>query len=216
MPSEIAVAILGVSAILGAAQEQATQDPASPFGFVYRLPDNWRVLTAKGPNPAQQQKEEEKPSSPEVRRGIACLEVPITARHGDPPATVVVDALPLDCYGQTITSEDLAVFGAGAAEGLKETFDISTPAVATYNLAGHAMWIQRVQATTKGKSAPAYTLETVCTVLARAAVCWVVKTGDDATLKAFEQVPVTLDGARAPRLVPADVWSKPSETSQEP
>ena len=171
-----------------------------------RLPEDWKIIDPKGPAPAQEHKEEQKTSIVEEKRGIACLEVPVTARHGDPPTTIVVDALPYDCYGQKITPQDLEVFGGGAAEGLKQTLDISTPIATTYKLAGHEMWIQRSKATAKGKPVPEYTLEVVCTLLSKAAVCWVARAGDGAGLRIFELLPVTLDGTAAQHLVPDNVF----------
>ena len=164
------------------------------------------MIAPKGPSPSQQQKEEQKTSQVEEKRGIACLEVPIAARHGDPPTVVVVDALPYECFGQKMTPEDLVAFGAGAAEGLKETFDVTTPVSATYQLGLHEMWIQRARATPKGKAGPTATLETVCTLLEKAAVCWVARATDEISLHTFELVSVMLDGAHAPHLVPANVF----------
>jgi hypothetical protein len=193
----------GLSAV---AQGPAPQDPATAFGFVYKLPDDWKIIEPKAPAPAQQRQEERKTSSAQEKRGILCLEVPLTARHGDPPTTIVVDALPYECYGQKLSPGNLETFGAGAAEGLKETLEITTSVSATYHLGGRAMWIQRAHATQKGNPGPMYTLETVCTLLSRAAVCWVARAGDEAGLLTFEGMPVTLDGNPSPALVPANVF----------
>lgn len=193
-----------LAAAFGAAQTPAPRDTASEFGFVYRLPEDWKIIAPKGPAVAQQQSPDQTVQA--QKQGIACLEVPLTARHGDPPTTVVVDVLPFACYGQRMTPDDLPVFGAGAAEGLKETFDITTPVEVTYQLARHTMWIQRARAMTKGKSGPTYTLETVCTLLERAAVCWVARAGDEIGLHTFELVPVSLDGTAAVALVPPNTF----------
>jgi hypothetical protein len=204
--SELASALLVLAAAYGAAQAAAPLDTAKVYGFRYRLPEDWKLISPKAPSLEQQEKEEQKTSVTEAKKGMLCLEVPLTARHGDPPTTVVIDALRFDCYGQTLKPSDLQEFGAGAAEGLKETFDITTPVEARYRLAGHDFWIERARGTPRGKAGPAYTLEVVCTLLSRAAVCWAARAADEAGLHTFEQVPVTLDGTASAVLVPANVF----------
>jgi len=191
------------------AQSPAPAPPpanALPAEFIYHLPEDWQILTPKTPAPAQQQKEEQKTPNIDVKKGIACLEVPITARHGDPPSVVVVVALPLECYGQTLTEQSLADFGAGAAEGLKQSFTITDPLTASYSLAGHRMWIERARGVPLGKTAPVYTLEIACTILRKEAVCWLAQATAEAALEVFESTPVTLDGDAAPALVPKSLF----------
>lgn len=194
------------------AQTPPAQLPAPPppapnvDEFTYRLPDDWQVLTPKAPAPTQQKKEEQKTPNLDVKKGIACLEVPMTARHGDPPSVVVIVALPMDCYGQTMTRNSLSDFGAGAAEGLKQTFTVTDPLTASYSLGRHAMWIERARGVPLGKTAPAYTLEIACTVLKKEAVCWLAQAADESALLAFENTPVTLDGDDAPALVPQGLF----------
>ena len=189
-----------------AAQAPASQSAPPDFGFTYRLPEDWQVVGTKEPSPAQQQKEEQNTSSAEVKKGIACIEVPLTARHGDPPTTIVVVALPYDCYGQKMTAQDLAGFGSGAAEGLKDTFDITEPIATTYKLGSHDFWIERARATAKGKLTPSYTVEIACTLLSKAAVCWLAQAADESALKIFEQTPVKLESDGFPALVPENVF----------
>jgi len=62
---------------------------------------------------------------------------------------VVVLALPFACYGQTMTAKDLANFGAGAAGGMKQSFEITEPVEANYSLGSHTMWIERAKGTVK-------------------------------------------------------------------
>jgi hypothetical protein len=200
------MALLAVTAACGATQAPVPQNTASAFGFVYRLPEDWKIIAPKEPAPALQQNPDQKNPFVAEKKGTECMEVPITARHGDPPTTIVVDALPFACYGQRIMPDELPAFGAGAAEGLKQAFDITMPVEATYRLAGHRMWIQRARAIAKGKTGPTYTLETVCTLLERAAVCWVTRAADEVGLHTFELVPVRLDGAAAGPLVPPNTF----------
>jgi hypothetical protein len=183
----------------------AVQVANSGVGFSYSLPGEWEVLPSQ---PAPQPKQEQTEPVPEARQGIGCIDVPLTARRGNPASVIVVVALPFDCFGQTMAYSDLPGFGDGAAQGLKQTLDIIEPIAASYKLAGHAIWIQRAKATPKGKTAPQYTVEIACTVLEKGAVCWLAQAADAAALEAFEHASVTLDGAQAGALVPQDVFVK--------
>lgn len=174
--------------------------------FTYHLPDDWQRLTPKPPAPAQQRKEEQKTPDLDVKKGISCLEVPLTARHGVPASVIVVVVLPIACYGQPITENSLPDLGAGAAAGLKQSFTVTGPVTASYTVAGHRMWIERARGIPLGKTTPAYTLEIACTVLKKEAVCWLAQAADESSLQAFESTPVTLDGQAAPALVPEDTF----------
>lgn len=181
--------------------------PANDLGYIYRLPDDWQIVSPSAAHPPQQQEDEKTPGA-ELRKGLACVEVELTARHGDPPTVVVVVGLPFACYGETITEQELPGFGVGAAEGLKQTLEITNPITASYRLAGHQMWLQRARATPKGKTAPGYTVEIACTLLNKGAVCWMTQAADEPSLRIFERSPVTLDGDSFPALVPADTFEK--------
>jgi hypothetical protein len=121
---------------------------------------------------------------------------------------VVVVALPFECFGQTMTEKDLPGFASGASEGLKNTFDISSPVYGAYTLGSHSMWAERAIGTVKDHPEIKYTVETVCGVLKKGAVCWMTAAADDAGLQAFEQGSVTLDGEAASVLVPATGFDK--------
>ncbi len=185
----------------------------SPIGFTYNLPDDWQVVMAKA---APSLLKPPANTLPEEKKGIACVEVPLTAGHGNPRSAVVVVTLPFDCFGQTMTGRDLPGFGAGVVEGLKRTLDFVDPLDATYELAGHKVWIERVMATPKAKTAPSFTLETACTLLKKGAVCWMVQAADAEDLAAFEQSQVTLEGAAAQPLVPAGVFVKGAIPAKPP
>lgn len=183
------------------------------IGFSFSLPGEWQAVAAAPALPAQQQKEEQKAPTAEVRQGVACIDIPLTAQRGNPASVIVIVALPFDCFGQTMGYDDLPAFGEGATEGLKRTLDIIEPIRASYSLAGHRIWIQRAKATPKGKTAPVYTVEIACTVLEKGAVCWLAQAADAAGLEAFEHATVTLDGVKAEALVPKDVFVKQSLTN---
>jgi hypothetical protein len=184
-----------------AAAPAATQPPQvedSDVGFNYSLPADWEFVA---PPPATT------PSAPfpdvvTAKKGDACVEVVLTARHGTPASVVVVTALPFACYGQTMNSSDLENFGAGAAEGLKQTFDITEAVQGHYTLGSHAVWIERAKGTPKSHPENPFTFEIACTALVKGAVCWLTVAADWQSLRAFERASVTLDGETSPELVP--------------
>jgi hypothetical protein len=181
---------------------QLPQVENSDVGFNYSLPSDWEFMA---PPPAP------KPTVPfpdavTTKKGDACVEVVLTAKHGTPASVVVVTALPFACYGQTLNSGDLGNFGAGAAEGLKQTFEITGAVQGGYTLGSHAVWIERAKGTPKGHPENPFTFEIACTVLAKGAVCWMTMAADAASLQAFEKAPVTLDGERSTALVPANAF----------
>lgn len=188
----------------------AAQSPhvvTDALGFTYTVPEDWQVvmpkLTAATPSETQPQSEPN-----ELRKGVLCVDVPMTATHGSPATVIVIVTLPYDCFGQTISQQDLPNFGLGVTEGIKLIFDVFDPVEATYTLAGHSMWIERVKATPKGNSAAVFTVETTCTLLEKGAVCWMAQAGDEAGLAEFEHSPVTLEGTTASQLVPAATFVK--------
>ncbi len=215
MRFSIAATFLAASWMPLAAQSPAPADskppatetaPAEPpqihdtnIGFSYSLPADWETLASKMAQP-----DVPYPTAMGARKGNACAQVELTARHGKPASVVVVTALPFDCYGQPLTDKNLADFATGAAEGLKQTFDITNPAVANYSLGSHKMWGERATGTVKGQPGSIYVLEIACTVLEKGAVCWLTMAADASSLQTFEQQPVTLDGDTFDAIVPAD------------
>lgn len=184
---------------------QAPQVDSDPIGFSYAVPAGWQLVVPTPPQATQQPRASQ--STPEeVKKGIACVQVPLTARHGNPASAIVIIALPFDCFGQTMAPQDLPGFGAGVTEGLKTAFDFLNPVSTTYSIAGHKLWIERVKAVPRGKTAPVDTVEITCTILQKGAVCWTVQTGDDASLEAFERGAVSLEGSPSVPLVPAQVF----------
>src|ERR1700733_12323757 len=97
------------------------------IGFSYRLPADWETMASKSATPDVPYPTVEGP-----KKGNACAQVELTARHGSPSSVVVVVALPFDCYGETLTDQNFADFASGAAEGLKQTFDMSNPVLTNY------------------------------------------------------------------------------------
>lgn len=184
----------------------APADPAGDMGFNFNLPPDWTVVAARpSPQPAN-------PAAPSAsqsqKKGTACIQVLETARHGDPASVIVIVDLPFDCFGQTMTSQDLAGFGSGALEGLKQAFDIADPVYGTYSLGSHKVWIERARGNPKGHSELRYTIEIACSLLKKGAVCWMAMAADEESLHIFENNLVTLDGEAAVPLVPATVFNQ--------
>lgn len=181
---------------------------ASDIGFTYSLPSDWEVVDTQSTLPAVRQKVENEAASEDERKGAACAQVVLTARHGDPASVIVVVALPFDCFGQMMTGKDLPDFAAGASEGLRKSFTLADPLHADYMLGAHSMWAERARGALKDHPDVLYTVETVCSVLKKGAVCWMAMAKDDAALDAFEHGAVSLDGEAPIALVPASAFVK--------
>lgn len=172
------------------------------LGFSYSLPADWEfVLPPTAPKPVVPY-----PNVVAAAKGDACVEVAMTAKHGDPASVVVVTVLPFACYGQTMTASDLPNLGEGASEGMKQTFDMAEPVDATYSLGSHTVWIERASGTPKNHAERSFTFEIACTVLKKGAVCWMTMAADASGLQAFEQGKVSLEGEAGTTLVPANVF----------
>ncbi|HEY1160084.1 MAG TPA: hypothetical protein VGE83_05605 [Terracidiphilus sp.] len=205
-----ALIILGAALLLAQSPSSApaTQTHSSEIGFTYSLPADWEVVDAGQSLPAVKQKVENEAASEDEKKGAACIQVALTARHGTPASVVVVVALPFDCFGQQMTGKDLPGFASGASEGLKSTFDITEPLNGSYSLGTHTVWIERTKGTLKGHPEVQYKVETVCSILKKGAVCWMAMLADNAALQTFEHGAVTLDGEAPAALVPADALVK--------
>ncbi|SPE30624.1 exported hypothetical protein [Candidatus Sulfotelmatomonas gaucii] len=178
---------------------QSAQVQRDDIGFSYSLPADWQIVAAS-PAPKVVLPY---PAAVAPKKGDACIDVAMTARHGESASVMVVLALPFDCYGQTLTASDLENFGIGAAAGLKQSFAIMSQAQGNYSLGTHPVWIERADGTPKGHPENPYTFEIACTVLEKGAACWTAMAADAASLRDFEQQAVTLEGDRFGALVPA-------------
>ena len=158
--------------------------------------------------PAVQEQQKQEATSEEEKKGIDCIQIALTARHGDPATVVIAVALPFACFGQQMTDKDLPGFAQGAAEGLTRSFDLSDSVVGSYALGSHSLWIERSKGTVKGHPETAYTVETVCSILKKGAACWMAMAADKQALEIFEKGAVTLDGEVQPALVPANAFAK--------
>jgi len=203
--------LLAILLVAGPAGLLAQTPPAqvvhsSEFGFSYSVPSDWQVAEAQ-PTPADiREKQSQEAKSEDEKKGIACLQIALTARRGDPASVIVAMALPFDCFGQSMTERDLPGFAQGGSEGLKQSFDLSEPANATYSLGAHNIWIERAKGTPKGHPDTNYTIEIACGLLKKAAVCWMSMAADESALRTFEGGAVVLDGDSFPVLVPPNAF----------
>ncbi len=186
----------------------ATASHTSALGFSYALPTDWQVVEATPTLNDMKQRQADQTANQNEKKGIGCVEIPITARHGDPASMVVVMALPFDCFGQQMTEKDLPGFAEGASEGLRRALVISEPAFGTYTLGTHSLWIERAHGALIGHPEAHYTVEVTCSLLKKSAVCWMTMAADDATLQTFEHGMVSLDGEAPVALVPATAFDK--------
>ncbi len=192
-----------------AAPAAAAHSYSTNLGFTYDLPSEWEVIDTQANLNQARQQAAESATSEEARKGLACVQMGLTARHG---GSVIVDvALPFDCFGQQLSEKDLPGFGEGASQGLKQSFEIAEPVYGTYALGNHNLWIERVKGTPKGQAGSAMTIEITCAVLKKAAVCWMAMAADDPGLQTFEHAVVTLDGDAPAALVPATAFNKKPE-----
>lgn len=192
----LAFTLMAGIAVAQQAPVSQTHTYSSDLGFSYSLPADWEAMQPPVP-----------PASADAK-GLACVKMALTARHGAPASMIVEAALPYDCYGQQMTEADLPGFAATASESLRDSFDIGEPRIATYKLGSHSVWVQRVLGTPKGAPSLQYTIEIACTPLKKAAACWIALAADEAALATFEQGQVTLDDEAAQPLVPAATFGK--------
>ena len=184
------------------------QAHTSDLGFSYSLPVDWEVVDTAASLPVVQQQVAKTASSEEEKKGISCVQIALTARHGAPPSVVVVVALPFACFGQTLSDSDLPGFAMGASEGLTNTFDITDPVYGSYSLGAHSVWIERATGLLKDHHEVKYTVETVCSVLKKGAVCWMTMAANQDALQTFENGAVKLDGEAPATLVPTSAFAK--------
>jgi len=208
MKASILIAsILWIAAPL-AAQAPASQTHSSDIGFTYTLPADWQVVDT---HPAQQQVQEQAgkdATSAAGKKGIECVQVALTAHHGEPASVIVAEALPDDCSGQTLTVKDLPGFASGASEGLKQTFDMETPVYGSYTIGTHTMWAERVKSVPKNNPGATYIIEIVCSILKKGGVCFMAMEADEAGMRVFDNSLVALEGEPPAMLIPADAFVK--------
>ena len=121
----------------------APQQHTSSLGFSYSVPGDWEVVDSQGKMPQLKEQADKNADSDEEKKGLACVQVVLPARHGEPAWVMVEVALPFDCFGEAMTEGELPGFASGASQGLKQSFDVGEPVTGNYSLGGHTMWIER-------------------------------------------------------------------------
>lgn len=177
----------------------------NPLGFTYAVPMNWQLMDYSAL--AKERAGENAPTE-DAKKGLACTQMGLLARHGTPSSVIAEVALPFDCFGQTMTDADLPGFAAGASEGLRGNIDLGKPALGTYKLDGHLFWIERASGTLKENPAIPFTIEIACTVGKKAAVCWMTMAANQSALDTFEHGEVSVDGDKPAALVPSFAFDK--------
>jgi hypothetical protein len=204
------LASIGSAALLAQTPTQppALASHASELGYSYSLPTEWEVVATPSTLADVKQQQSQNATSDDEKKGVACVQLSLTARHGEPASVVVVMELPFGCFGQTMSDKDLPGFAQGASEGIKQSFDVSEPVYGSYTLGSHSMWAERAKGTPKGHPELPYTVEIACILLKKGAVCWMAMAADDASLQIFEKSPVVLEGEAPAALVPPAAFDK--------
>ena len=183
------------------------QAHSSDLGFSYSLPSDWEVVDTTPMLPAVLQKAARDYGN-EAAKMAACLQLPLTAHHGNPISAIAVMGLSFDCIGHQYTAADIPSVASNVTESLTKNIQIDNPVTNTYTLGTHSMWIERASGSLVGHPETKRTMETVCSVLNKGVVCWMVIAADDDALQTFENGTVTLEGEDATALVPADALQK--------
>jgi hypothetical protein len=207
--SSIAFVLWASGAALAAQTSTATPEVhPSDLGFSYSLPSDWEVVNASPTLSGVKEQAQQNAATEDEKKGVACVQIALTARGGSPTSVLVVVELPFACFGQTMSSKDLPGFAQGASEGIKQSFDVADPVYGDYTLGTHSMWIERAKGTPKGHPEAPYTVEIACTLLKKGAVCWMALAASDAALKIIEGGAVALEGENPTALVPTRAFEK--------
>jgi len=190
----------------GPSTVRAAQTHSSGIGFSYSIPLDWEVVDTKPMLPVVKQQQTQTATSDDEKKGIACAQIALMARNGTPASVIEVLVIPFDCFGQRFTDKDLPGFAIGVTGGLKKTFDMKDQVYGAYTLGTHSVWIERAYGTSINHPAVKRTVETVCSLLKKGAVCWMVLAADDDALQTFEHGAVTFESDAPVALVPASAF----------
>lgn len=206
--------LAGCAPLVAQAHAPVTAAPrtyTNNLGFTYTFPADWDVVDMSSTLPEARQQAQQSATTEAEKQGAACIQIALSARHGSPTSTVVALALPFACLGSVMTDKNIPGMAAGAVEGIQQNLDIAEPVYGSYALGSHTVWIERVKGTLKANPQAQYTIETVCSLVKKGAVCWMAMASDDAALATFEHGVVTLDHEAPAALVPATAFdTKPA------
>jgi hypothetical protein len=197
------------------AQPHASTKPSAPLhvstndvGFSYSLPADWEFVDMSASLSALQKQAQQTPGDDELKQGAACMQIALTAHHGSPGSMIAAVVLPSACMGKEMAPADLPGFGIAATQGIQMGFDVGDPLLAEYYLGSHKVWAARAKGNPAGHPELPYTVETVCTLVKKGAVCWMALAANDSGLATFELGPVSLDQDAPTALVPANTFPK--------
>ncbi len=182
------------------------KDDAGLSYFSYTYPSNWDVVDEKPVMPAVRQKVEEDATSDSEKIAAECTQLALDLREPTLKSSIVVVALPLACIAPAVNESNLPAVAAGVSEGIKKGFDVSSAASGAYKLGKHSFWVERAQATSKIHPDLAYTLETACTMLKKAMVCWMGFARNQDALNVLESGQTSLEGDPPFALVPSTAF----------
>lgn len=191
-------------------QPPGAQVYSNDIGFSYSLPSDWEVKDMAPALPVVQQQAQKSATSEGEKKGAACAQIPLLATQGIPKSVIEVVTVSFSCFGQQLTDKDLAGFAAGVSGGIKKSFSAVDPVYSAFTLGTHSVWIERAKGSLKDHPENKYTVETVCSILKKGAVCWLVMSTSEDALQVFENGAVALDGDSSSPLVPANVFNKKS------
>lgn len=182
------------------------KDDAGLSYFSYTYPSNWEVVDSKPVMPAVRLKVEEGATSESEKKGAECAQLALLLREQTLKSSIVVVALPFACVGPVINESDLPAVAAGVSEGVKKGFDISDPVYGAYKLGKHNFWAERAQATSKSHPELTFTLETACTMLKKAMVCWMGFARNQDAINVLESGQTSLESDPPSTLVPSSAF----------
>jgi hypothetical protein len=166
--------------------------------------------------PVLKQQETETATSEAEKKGIACVQLALMARNGNPPSIIEAVALPYSCFGQQFADADLPAIAGGVAESLKKQFEISDAVYGSYKLGSHRLWIERARGTFIANPQFSRTIEMACSVLQKGMACWFAMAADQESLDTFERGAITLDGESEAALVPANAFQEKNPIKMVP
>jgi hypothetical protein len=187
---------------------RVAQTHSSDIGFSYSLPLDWEIMDTKPMLPVVREQVTKDATSEGEKKGIACAQIALLARYGDPHSVIEALVIPFDCLGQHFSDKDLASLASGMSTGLKKTFNITDPVYGAYTLGTHSVWIERATGSFISHPGTTRTLEIACTILKKGVVCWMAIAADVGALQTFEYGAVTLEGEELPALVPETALQK--------
>jgi hypothetical protein len=182
------------------------KDDAGLSYFSYTYPSNWEVVDSKPVMPSVRLKVEEGAASESEKKGAECTQLALVLREPTLKSSIVVVALPFACVGPIVNESDLPAVAAGVSEGVKKGFDIASPVYGAYKLGKHHFWAERAQATSMSHPELTYTLETACTMLKKAMVCWMGFARNQDAIHVLESGQTSLEGDPLCALIPSSAF----------